>query len=198
MRATRPYLIGCGILRKEIRLIAGLNGWELNEIYLPSSLHIDFERLETALTTTLSRHQGEEGIVFYGSCHPLMDQIISRACSIRTDGVNCVDIYLGHERFLRELESGAFFLFEDWALHWKDIIGAAIPGHPDVMKSIFQSAHTHVLAIRTPCSGDFSAEAAVVSEMTGLPLQWTDVGLENLEARCPKHWHSFARAHGDE
>lgn len=182
MNATRPYLIGCGILRKEIRLIAERNGWDLDQTYLPSGLHIDFDRLQSALTNLLARHEGEQGIVFYGSCHPLMDCIIDRAGTVRTRGVNCVEIYLGEERFRQELEAGAFFLFEDWALHWLEIIGVAIPGHPDVMKSIFQSAHRYVLAIRTPCSGDFSAHASIVSDMTGLPLRWTDEGLEHLEA----------------
>lgn len=178
---TAPYLIACGILEKEIRYLAGKNGWDLRQIYLPSGLHVDFIHLETSLVKCLRLHQGEKGIVFYGACHPCMDRIISDAGTIRTPGQNCVDIFLGHETFCHKLQEGAFFLFEDWAHHWREIVGAVMPGNPEIMKSIFRSAHKYLLALRTPCSGDFSAEAAIVSEMTGLPLRWFDAGLDNLE-----------------
>lgn len=177
-----PYLVSCGILEKEIRFLAEKNGWDLRQTFLPSGLHVDFERLEDSLVKSLAQHKGETGLVFYGACHPRMDQILAQAGSIRTPGQNCVDIYLGHEAFNRELERGAFFLFEDWARHWKRIVGGIMPGDPEIMRSIFGSAHTYLLAIRTPCSGDFEAEAEEVSRMTSLELRWIDVGLEHLES----------------
>ena len=174
-------LIGCGILEKEIRHLIAKNGWHLQATFLPSGLHVNFDRLRNSLEKCLQHHAGETSMVFYGACHPCMDQILATAQVIRTPGQNCVDIYLGHELFCRELEQGAFFLFEDWALHWKEIIGDVMPGDPEIMRSIFRSAHKYLLAIRTPCSGDFSAEAAVVSNMTTLELRWLDVGLDELE-----------------
>ncbi|MDO9308664.1 MAG: DUF1638 domain-containing protein [Deltaproteobacteria bacterium] len=176
------YLVGCGILRKEIRFLLEKNGWRLDAAFLPSGLHVDFDRLRNSLQKCLNRHDGQVALVFYGACHPCMDQMLDKVGVIRTTGQNCVDIYLGHERFCRELEQGAFFLFEEWALHWKEIVGSVMPGDPEIMRSIFRSAHKYLLAIRTPCSGDFSAEAEQVSAMTSLELRWVDVGLENLEA----------------
>ncbi|MDD2897441.1 MAG: DUF1638 domain-containing protein [Desulfuromonadaceae bacterium] len=175
-------LIGCGILGKEIRYLAEKNGWNLAMTFLPSGLHVDFGKLRISLEKTLQFHAGEAAVVFYGACHPCMEHILDAAHVIRTAGQNCVDIYLGHEMFCRELEQGAFFLFEDWALHWDTIVGAVIPGSPEIMRSIFRGAHTYILAIRTPCSADFSAEAEAVSAMTTLDLRWVDVGLEHLEA----------------
>lgn len=175
-------IIGCGILKKEIRCLAEKNGWTQRMTFLPSGLHVDFEKLQYSLEKCLQQHAGEPAVVFYGACHPCMDQILDAAGVIRTPGQNCVDIYLGHETFCRELEQGAFFLFEDWALHWKDIVGAVMPGDPEIMRSIFGGAHTYLLAIRTPCSGDFSAEAEAISTMTSLELRWMDAGLEHLEA----------------
>ncbi len=175
-------IIGCGILKKEIRYIAEKNGWHQATTFLPSGLHVDFEKLQNALEKCLQMHAEEPAIVFYGACHPRMEQILDLAGVIRTPGQNCVDIYLGHEMFCRELEQGAFFLFEDWALHWKEIVGKIMPGDPEIMRSIFRSAHKYLLAIRTPCSGDFSAEAETVSGLTSLELRWVDVGIEHLEA----------------
>lgn len=175
-------IIGCGILRKEIRYLVKKNHWPSDLSFLPSGLHVDFGKLQNGLEKCLQRHHEKSAIVFYGACHPLMDQILESARVIRTPGQNCVDIYLGHELFCRELERGAFFLFEDWALSWKEIIGEIMPGDPEIMRSIFRSGHKYLLAIRTPCSEDFSVAAEAVSKMTDLELRWVDVGLEHLEA----------------
>ncbi len=175
-------IIGCGILQKEIRYLVAKNDWQPRLSFLPSGLHVDFDKLQNSLEKCLQRHREESAIVFYGACHPRMDQILDNVRVIRTPGQNCVDIYLGHELFCRELERGAFFLFEDWALNWKEIVGEIMPGDPEIMRSIFCGAHKYLLAIRTPCSGDFSAEAAAVSKMTALELRWVDIGLGHLEA----------------
>ncbi len=175
-------IIGCGILKKEILFLIEKNGWQLETAFLPSGLHVDFDRLRHSLEKCLDLNAGEPAVAFYGACHPRMDHILETARVGRTPGQNCVDIYLGNDLFCRELEQGAFFLFEDWALHWREIIGGVMPGDPEIMRAIFRTAHKYLLAIRTPCSGDFSAEAEAVSAMTSLELRWIDVGLEHLEA----------------
>lgn len=175
------YLIGCGILEREIRFLAEKNRWDLKAVFLPSGLHVDFAKLEHALRASLAHHADRPKMVFYGACHPCMEQLINEAWVIRTPGQNCVDIYLGHETFCRELESGAFFLFEDWAHKWEIIVGGVMPGNPQIMRDIFRSAHKYLLAIRTPCSNDFSTAAQKVSELTSLPLRWIDADLDHLE-----------------
>lgn len=187
-------MIGCGILKKEISFLIEKNGWRIGAAYLPSGLHVDFSRLQNSLEKCLTLHHGRTAFVFYGACHPRMDQILESASVIRTPGQNCVDIYLGHETFSCELEQGAFFLFEDWALNWKEILGEVMPGDPEIMRAIFRSSHRYLLAIRTPCSGDFSAEARMVSEMTSLELRWMDAGLENLEATLAATFEQFRKA----
>lgn len=193
----QKILIGCGILQKEIMAIIEKNNWPFGTAFLPSGLHVDFGRLQNSLEGCLQHYHGQAGFVFYGACHPRMDQILDSADVIRTPGQNCVDIYLGHERFCHELEQGAFFLFEDWALHWRQIVGSIMPGDPEIMRSIFRSAHKYLLAIRTPCSGDFSDEAESVSRMTSLELRWIDVGLENLEATLSATFAKVSSATGN-
>ena len=184
--SEKPVLIGCGILEKEISHLVARNRWALDTAFLPSGLHIDFDRLKDSLDKCLLHYKGRRTMVFYGACHPLMDRIIEGGHTCRTPGQSCVDICLGHELFCHELENGAFFLFEDWAHHWNQIVGAAMPGNSEIMRSIFRGAHKYLLAIRTPCSGDFSAEAEAASEMTSLELRWIDVGLEHLEENLVK------------
>jgi hypothetical protein len=181
MGGTDRTLLGCGILRKEVEYLIRKNGWALDTDWLDSSLHIDFERLAAALQDGIRRNRGREVVVFYGCCHPRMDEMLAEAGLCRTEGQNCVEMLLGRETFMRELEAGAFFLLEDWALRWDEVIVKTFGGKPEVVKEIFALTSTSLLCLRTPCSGDYTAAAEAAGAKVGLPLRWMDVGLEHLE-----------------
>lgn len=174
-------LLGCGILQQEVRYLIEKNAWALDTDFLDSSLHVDFAALESALQTGLVRNTGRDIAVFYGSCHPRMEQMLDAAHTFRTQGQNCVEMLLGRDRFMNELSHSAFFLLEDWALHWDMAINKTFGNKPDVIREIFQLTNQYILCVRTPCSGHFEQAAAEISAKLGLPLRWLDVGLEHLE-----------------
>ncbi|MDD2899172.1 MAG: DUF1638 domain-containing protein [Desulfuromonadaceae bacterium] len=182
MTEERILLLGCGILRKEIRHLIAKNNWALDTFFIDSMLHVDFEALESALRKALARNAGRRILVFYGTCHPLMDQLLQEAAVARTTGQNCVEMLLGNEKFTHELSNGAYFLLEDWALRWDYMILKTFGTNPTVTSAIFQGDRSNFLCLRTPCSGDYTAQAEAVSHQIGLPLRWLDVSLEHLEA----------------
>ena len=51
-----------------------------------------------------------------------------------------------------------------------------------MIRGIFQGDRRYLLAVRTPCSTDFSREAQAASDLVGLPLRWLDVSLDHLES----------------
>ena len=51
-----------------------------------------------------------------------------------------------------------------------------------VVREIFHSSHKLIIAIRTPCSTDFTAAAESAARFVDLPLQWLDVNLDHLES----------------
>lgn len=178
----RLLLTGCGILQKEVRFLNRKNRWNLDLSFLDSALHCELCRLQSALSASLEKNHDRKPIVLYGTCHPLMDQILSRAGTFRTEGQNCIEQLLGAERFTDELSAGSFFLLEDWAIRWKYITSRTYSDcRPEIIREIFQSDRTHILAVRTPCSSDFSAEAAAVSAFLDVPLLWMDATLDHLE-----------------
>ncbi len=180
--AQKPLLLlGCGILQKEIRFLVDKNGWRLEVHFLDSALHIDFDKLLLALTSALNQHEEREVIVFYGACHPLMETILDTSKTFRTVGQNCVEMLLGPERFTYELEQGAFFLLEEWARRWERIVTATFGTNREIIREIFQGDRSSLLCVKTPCSGDFSAEAEEAGRLVGLPLRWMEVSLEHLE-----------------
>lgn len=178
---VKPVLAGCGILAKEIALLARKNGWQLDCDFLPASLHVDLRRLAKSLTACLTRNSDRDTFVFYGCCHPLMDEILESANTFRTTGQNCVEMLLGPERFQRELEHGAYFLLENWAQNWDAVATQTFGPNRDILRQIMHGDRSYVLALSTPCSGDFSKAATEAARQSGLPLRWMDVNLDHLE-----------------
>jgi hypothetical protein len=181
MSESRPLLLGCGILRREIRLLLEKNRWPVDTAFLDSALHIDYAKLSDALTAALAQHAGRDMAVFFGRCHPFMDQIVAEAGAVRIPGQNCVEMLLGPKRFTEELQQGAFFLLEDWARRWDDILARTFRASEQVIRGIFQVDRRYLLGLRTPCSGDFQADAEAAGIKVGLPLRWLDVPLDHLE-----------------
>lgn len=186
MTASTPplRLVGCGILHKEVDQLIRKNGWNVETQFLASALHNYFNKLYSQLDGALTENEEHhrDSVVFYGSCHPRMDAILERHHTVRTHGQNCIVMLIGYDRFMEELAKGAYFLLEDWALTWEPMITEAFGNKASVVREIFHSSHKYMIAIRTPCSGDFTAAAESAARFVDLPLVWMDVGLDHLEA----------------
>lgn len=182
MTDNRLLLMGCGILKNEVRYLINKNSWPVDTVFFDSALHCELNKLSHCLTTGLARHAGREIVVFYGTCHPLMDRLLEEAHTFRTEGQNCVDMLLGNELFTRELLDGAFFLLEEWARRWEYIVTKTFgTKNWEVIREMFGGDRKYLLCLRTPCSGDFSREAEEAGRLVGLPLRWMDAGLDHLE-----------------
>lgn len=177
-------MVGCGILRNEVNFLIEKNGWNVHPHYLDSALHNYLNRLSVELNKALDEREklGEKTVVLYGGCHPLMENYLEKHHTCRTHGQNCIVMLVGYELFMLELEKGAYFLLEDWALTWEPMITACFGMNLTVIREIFHSSHKYILALRTPCNSDFIEAAEAAARFVDLPLQWLDVGLDHLES----------------
>ena len=177
-------MVGCGILHKEVDALIIRNGWNVETQFLDSALHNYFNRLYSQLDGALSVNEARhrDTVVFYGSCHPQMEAILEKHHTVRTRGQNCIVMLIGYERFMEELAKGAYFLLEDWALTWEPMITEAFGNKLSVVREIFHSSHKYIMAVRTPCSTDFSAAAEAAARFVDLPLVWMDADLTHLES----------------
>ncbi len=183
MTGDQLLLLGCGILKKEVKFLIDKNNWPIDTLFFDSALHVDFNKLATSLTHTLTQHRAKNVIVLYGTCHPLMEQMLDEAQTFRTRGQNCCEMLLGHDIFTKELAGGAYFLMEDWARRWEHImIKTFNTKNLQLIRDIFQDDRKYLLCLKTPCSGDFMVEAEAAGEMVGVPLRWLDVPLDHLES----------------
>lgn len=176
-------LVGCGILHKEADYLIRKNGWPVETHWLHSALHNYFNRLHSELDAELKVEEaaGKRTIVFYGSCHPRMDQLLESHHTCRTEGQNCVVMLLGYDKFMEELGKGAYFLLEDWALTWEPMLTECFGPNIAVIREIFHGSHKKMIAIRTPCSTDFTLAAEAAARFIDLPLEWMDADLGHLE-----------------
>ena len=181
-RTNSLLLLGCGIFHKEIQWLIQKNNWSLRTDFIDSALHNNLKLLSQKLTEELHEHQEDNTIVFYGCCHPNMDKIVEKADTIRTNAQSCMQMLLGEEEFMRQLENGAYFLLEESVLNWDTVIRQTFGDKEEVIRDIFQGDRKYVLAVKTPCSSDFEKEAKRIAAKVGLPLQWIDVSLECLQS----------------
>lgn len=183
--AEQPLLlVGCGILHKEVDYLIKKNGWDVETQFLDSALHNYLGKLSEQLNAALTRdeQQGRETVVFYGCCHPQIEDILTQHHTLRTQGQNCIVMLIGYELFMQELEQGAYFLLEDWALTWEPMITKCFGSNVAVVREIFHSSHKSIIALRTPCSGEFTAAAEAAANFVDLPLRWLDTDLSHLES----------------
>jgi hypothetical protein len=178
---ARVVLAGCGILEAEVRCLAERNHWPVDPRFFDSALHSDLERLRRAVDGVLRKRGAAPTAILYGSCHPQLDQMLAGTGTPRVEGQNCVEMLLGRERFESELAAGAYFLLEEWARRWEELTIATFGDHIGVVREIFRNDRKYLLAIRTPCSGDFAADAERAARLVDLPLRWLDVPLDHLE-----------------
>jgi hypothetical protein len=182
MTESKLLLLGCGILKKEVRYLIRKNKWPVETEFFDSALHCELAKLERCLTTKLANQRGKDVFVFYGVCHPLMEKMLETGNTFRTEGQNCIDMLLGSDLFTRELLQGAFFLLEEWAQRWTQMVTLTFgTKNGEVIKEMFRGDRKYLLCLRTRCSGDFSKEADEAGRLVDLPLRWMDVGLEHLE-----------------
>lgn len=182
MISNRILLLGCGILKKEIEFLVEKNKWNIDLVFFDSSLHCSYNQLSQSLTSGLCKYSDRTKIVFYGECHPQIDQILSGCNAIRTAGQNCIEMLLGHETFTREVSDGAFFMLEEWAARWKQLLDKSFgTQNIEIIREIFKGDRKYYLCIRTPCSGNFTDNVKIAAEFMDIPIRWMDTTLDHLE-----------------
>jgi hypothetical protein len=188
--AARLALVGCGILRAEIEAIVARNRWPLDTKLLGAALHEDPPALARALEAALGRAQGPRLLVGYGACSPGFDALVARHGAIRLAGENCLAQLLGEARYHEAIADGAYFLLERWARDWPRAMPRAFGPKLSVLREILHVDRRYLLAVETPCSGDFRAAAEQAARDADLPLRWTHAALEPLERAIRAAMHA--------
>ncbi len=118
---SRPILISCGIVQKEIEKLIEQKKLEVEPTFLDAGLHVVYKELEKELESVLEKNKenADKGIVvFYGDmCHPRIKKIVNKhKNAVKVNGLNCIDCLLGgHQNLLKvDPKCNHFYLSPGW------------------------------------------------------------------------------------
>ena len=180
-------LVGCGILEKEFLSLPEELRESFDSRFLDSELHIHPERLDRVLGA-LVEHQGPEPIVFlFGDCCPHMAEMSSGKAARRVRGANCIEIYLGTERYRRMRKEGTFFLMPEWAQRWERIVKEELGlDTRELAREFMADTMTKAAYVDTGSLPVPHDELAAFSEYTGLTVDILPTGTEYLREALEK------------
>ena len=165
--------IACSIFKHELEEIKNDFGSNLEISYLSSMLHMDPELLDSKLNKAL-RHlpKDEENIIIvYGDCSPYMSNFNNKINLSRTNGINCIEIFLGKEKFQQLRKEGAFFLMPEWTLRWKEVFKFELQLEGDIATEFMQDFHSKIIYLDTGVIKIPNEHLKEIEEYTGLPVE---------------------------
>lgn len=193
MHNHRPYLISCGILRKEIEKLVEEKSLDVEPIFLDAGLHVDYAKLKKELTSAIeecSKKKSKGIVVVYGDlCHPRIKKIVEKYNnSVKVDALNCIDCLLGgHGRLLLiDPNNDHFYLSPGWMpsnleknVHFRKVFDWGQEG----IKNLFRDLKGVILIDSLGNLDDFKGDIEEFSSQTGLPVKdKKTVGVRELKA----------------
>lgn len=172
-KINKTVCIACSIFRNELDEFISKNELKLDVEYLTSMLHMNPELLEIKLLEKKEKLQKKYNkiLLLFGDCCPNMLTIEKEKQVCRTDGINCIEIVLGKEKYEKLRRDGVFFLMPEWTLRWKEVFKHELKLKSDVVKEFMQEFHTKIIYIDT---GQMEVPLEVLDEIhhyTGLKVE---------------------------
>ena len=187
-----PFLISCGILKKEIKKLMDFSSLHVEPYFLDAGLHVDYDKLERELTQAIekcSRDKSRGIVVVYGDlCHPKMVRIIGKYDKVvKVDALNCIDCLLGgHERLLEiDPNHDYFYLSPGWMpsnLKMDPRFNRLFDLNSQELKKQFSKLKGIIVLDSLGNLNEFEGEICEFSNHTGLPvLDKRAVGIDGLK-----------------
>ncbi|MDZ7269335.1 MAG: DUF1638 domain-containing protein [candidate division KSB1 bacterium] len=183
---SRHLVITCGVLEKELLAWPKREHFHLDFVFLPSSLDLDYDRLEAAITKSLRRAaslQYDKRFVLYGQCHPLITEFVARNGGILLPLGNCFELLLGKEAYQEELAKGTYFLLPQWAGQWNRIFTRKLGFTSDTACLFFPEMHVKALYLDTGFAYQPAFQAQPFTAFTRLPVEFRKVDLRGMHER---------------
>lgn len=190
---SRPLLISCGILRKEIEKLIEEQSLDVEAYFLDAGLHVVYSELEKELTSALeesTEHAPNGIIVVYGDlCHPRIKKIVKKySNAVKVDALNCIDCLLGgHQKLLQaDPNCDHFYLSPGWMpsnlkknVWFREIFDWNMEG----IKELFEDLTGVIVIDSLDNLDELKNDIEEFSQYTGLQVKnRKTVGLDGLKA----------------
>lgn len=175
-----PKVIGiaCSVFRKEIEYLVATGKLSTTFTFVDSELHMQPQKLNQVLDELIRPNC----LLCYGDCHSQMSSQESSGLINRTNGLNCVEIFLGKEMYHRLRKEGVFFLLPEWTIKWERIFKEQLGFKDQLLAAQFMTEmHTKFIYVNT---GVQDIPAKILDEISGyfsLPVEIINIELINIE-----------------
>jgi hypothetical protein len=174
--------VACSIFKNEIEKLQKDNKLNMPVIYLDSMLHMFPDKLHESVGAAIKPLQeaGRKILLIYGECSAFMNLYSSYRNTARIKGINCVEAFLGREKYHALRKEGAFFLMPEWTLRWKEIFQNELGLSAENAKSFMREMHTKIIYIDTSVIPVPCETLIEISDYSGLDHQVIKITLDNF------------------
>ena len=192
MNYQKPWLICCGVLKKEIERLIADDCLPVEPLYLDVGLHVDPEELKKQLIQAIEKCSEDSSraisIVYGDLCHPNMKEIVGNYSNVtKVDALNCIDCLLGGHGKLCDIDPNwdYFYLSPGWMpsnLRESPAFNSFFNSFSDEQKKAMLCKLKGIIIFDTIDDlDDFRGEMEELASSVGLPIVSTKtVGLEGL------------------
>lgn len=175
--------LACSIFKNELALLKEKGEFGLNVLFQSSMLHMKpellDERLRLAMTNLLDENKNV--VLLYGDCCPHMNMIENEKATIRTKGINCIEILLGKETYRKLRKEGAFFFMPEWILRWEEVFKFELQLEDNIAKEFMQEFHTKIIYLNTGQIKIPYSQLKEIEKYTGLKVELMDADTSRLK-----------------
>lgn len=174
--------IACSVFYRELQALQERGLLELETRFLDSNLHLTPAKLHTQMSPILDSEleKGNRVLLLYGDCHTHIVKWEKHHGICRTRGSNCAEIFLGRECYRELIKDGAFFLFPEWVLRWKEIFDMLLGLDLDGSAEVIRDMHSKLVYLDTGVMPLPETTLKECSEYCDLPYQVKQVSLDHF------------------
>ena len=175
-------IIACSIFKYELDHLKESGRLNVPVVYLNSMLHMKPKELQVLLDAKIEEYPNFRIILMFGDCHARMVDYEKNQNIVRSQGINCAEIFLGSEEYRKMRRDGAFILLPEWADRWKEAFIDDMGFKTSKMARPFmKEMHKKIVYLDTGFQKKDTALFDEISDFLGLPLEIYNSSIGELE-----------------
>ena len=180
-------IIACSIFKTELEYLKNNGRINVPIVYLNSMLHMYPQKLQELLDLKIKENSHLKIVLVFGDCHARMVDYEDNINIVRTQGINCCEIFLGSSSYRKARREGAFILLPEWADRWKEVfIDYMGFKNSKSTKQFMTDMHKKLIYVDTGYRKIDNPLLKEISEFVGLPLEIYNSSIVELEKNLIK------------
>jgi len=175
--------VACSMLSEEIQKTMEELGFDNELLYIDAALHVDLDKLETAINGKLEevKNKGGKPAILVGSkCHPDIQTIADKYAAKIIASSNCIELLLGEKMKEFDQKSKTFYITNGWLKNWRRIFVEGLHWDSIDAKQNF-GYYDRVLLLDTGLSEISDEDILEFFEYTQVPIEIYPVTLEHFK-----------------